>query len=50
MDPGKGNGNPLQYSYLDNPINRGVWWATVHKVTKSQTRLSYLHFTVLFTP
>ena len=32
--PGKGNGNPLQYSYLGNPINRGAWWATVHEVAK----------------
>ena len=34
------NGNPLQYSYLENPIDRGVWQATVHGVTKSQTQLS----------
>ena len=32
--PGEGNGNPLQYSCLGNPMNRGVWWATVHGVTK----------------
>ena len=38
--PGEGNGNPLQYSCLENPMDRGVWWATVHGVTKSQTRLS----------
>ena len=38
--PGEGNGNPLQYSCLENPIDRGAWWATVHGVTKSQTRLS----------
>ena len=37
---GEGNGNPLQYSCLKNPMDRGVWWATVHGVTKSQTRLS----------
>ena len=37
--PGKGNGNPLQYSCLENPLNR-AWWATVHRVVKSQTRLS----------
>jgi hypothetical protein len=30
--PGEGNGNPLQYSSLENPIDRGVWWATVHKL------------------
>ena len=32
--PGKGNGNPLQYSYLGNPMGRGAWWATVHGVPK----------------
>ena len=37
---GGGNGNPLQYSCLGNPIGRGTWRATVHGVTKSQTRLS----------
>ena len=37
--PGKGNGNPLQYSCLENPMNRGAWQATVHRVTKSQTWL-----------
>ena len=35
--PGEGNGNPLQYSCLDNPMDRGPWWATVHVDTKSQT-------------
>ena len=38
--PGGGNGNPLQYSCLENPMDRGAWWATVHGVPKSQTRLS----------
>ena len=38
--PGEGNGNPLQYSCLGNPIDRGAGWATVHGVTKSQTQLS----------
>ena len=38
--PGEGNGNPLQYSCLGNPMDRGVWRATVHGVAKSQTRLS----------
>ena len=38
--PGRGKGNPLQYSCLENPMNRGAWWGTVHGVTKSQTRLS----------
>ena len=35
--PGEGNGNPLQYSCLENPMDAGAWWATVHGVTKSQT-------------
>ena len=38
--PGEGNGNPLQYSCLENSIDRGAWWATVHGVAKSRTRLS----------
>ena len=38
--PGVGNGNPLQYSCLGNSMDRGVWWAIVHGVTKSQTWLS----------
>ena len=38
--PGVGNGNPLQYSCLENPMDGGAWWATVHGVTKSWTRLS----------
>ena len=37
--PGEGNGNPLQYSCLENPIHRGAWWATVHGVAKSQIQL-----------
>ena len=32
--PGEGNDNPLQYSYLENPMHRGAWWATVHGVAK----------------
>ena len=40
--PGEGNGNPLQYSCLENPIDRGTWWSTVHGVAKSWTRLSDL--------
>ena len=35
--PGEGNGNPLQYSYLGNPMDRGTWYVTVHGITKSQT-------------
>ena len=38
--PGGGNGNPLQYSCLENPMYRGAWWPTVHGVTNSWTRLS----------
>ena len=37
---GEGNGNPLQYSCLENPMDRGTWWAIVHGVAKSWTRLS----------
>ena len=35
--PGEGNGNPLKYSCLENPMDRGAWWITVHGVAKSQT-------------
>ena len=35
--PGEGNGYLLQYSFLENPMDRGAWWATVHGVAKSQT-------------
>ena len=35
--PGEGNGNPLQYSCLENPVDRGTWQATVHGVTESDT-------------
>ena len=38
--PGEGNGYPLQYFCLENPMDRRAWWATVHGVAKSQTRLS----------
>ena len=41
--PGVGSGNPLQYSCLKNSTDRGVWQATVHRVIKSQTRLSTQH-------
>ena len=40
--PGEGNGNPLQYSCLKNPMDRRAWWATVHRVTKSHTGLKQL--------
>ena len=39
------NGTPLQYSCLENPMDRGAWWATVHGVTQSRTRLSDFTFT-----
>ena len=38
--PRGGHGNPLQYSCLENPMDRGAWWDTVHGVAKNQTRLS----------
>ena len=38
--PGEGNGNPLQYSCLENSMDGGAWWTTVHGVAKSRTRLS----------
>ena len=41
----KGNGTPLQYSCLENPMDGGAWWAAVHGVVKSQTRLSDFTFT-----
>ena len=40
--PGEGNGNPLQYSCLENPMDRRAWQSTVHGVTKSQTQLKWL--------
>ena len=40
--PGEGNGNPLQYPCLENPMDGRTWWATVHGVAKSRTRLSEL--------
>ena len=45
--PGEGNGYPLQYSGLENSMDKGAWQATVHQVTKSRTRLSFFHFTSL---
>ena len=45
--PGGVNGNPLQYSCLENPMDRGAWQATVHGITKSWTRLSDFHFTFI---
>ena len=40
--PGEGNGNPLQYSCLENPMDRGVWWTIVHWVIKGQTLLKQI--------
>ena len=45
---GEGHGIPLQYSCLENPMDGGAWWAAVHGVTKSQTRLSDFTFTFHF--
>ena len=45
---GEGNGTPLQYSCLENPMDRGAWWAAVHGVEKSRTRLSDFTFTFYF--
>ena len=44
----KGNGNPLQYSCLENPMDRGAWWAAIHGVAKSRTWLSDFTFTFHF--
>ena len=46
--PGEGNGTPLQYSCLENPMDGGAWWAAVHGVAKSRTRLSDFTFTFHF--
>ena len=49
--PGEGNGNPLQYSCLENLMDRGAWWATVHRVAKSRTWLSdFTHTHTVFFP
>ena len=40
--PAEGHGNPIQYSCLENPMDSGAWWATVHRVTKNQTQLKQL--------
>ena len=45
---GEGNDTPLQYSCLGNPMDGGAWWAAVHGVAKSQTRLSDFNFTFHF--
>ena len=45
---GEGNGNPLQYSCMENPMDGGTWWAAVHGVTKRWTQLSDFTFTFHF--
>ena len=45
IEVGEGNGTPLQYSCLENPMDEGAWWAAVHAVAKSWTRLSDFTFT-----
>ena len=47
-DSGEGNGTPLQYSCLENPMDRGAWWAAVHEASRSRTRLSDFTFTFHF--
>ena len=46
--PGEGNGNPLKYSCLENHMDRGAWWATVHGVTKSHTNRLIYSISILF--
>ena len=46
--PGEGSGTPLQYSCLESPMDGGAWWAAVHGVDRSQTRLSGFTFTFHF--
>ena len=47
-ESGEGDGTPLQYSCLENPMDGGAWWATVHRVAKNQTRLRDFTFTFHF--
>ena len=46
---GEGSGSPLQYSCLENSMDGGAWWATVHEVTRSQTQLSDFTFFLMYT-
>ena len=46
ISPGEGNGNPLQYSCLENPMDGGAWLGTLHEVAKSQTRLNNFSITI----
>ena len=48
ITPGEGNGTPLQYSCLENPMDGGAWWAAVHGVARSQTQLSDFTFSFHF--
>ena len=48
--PGEGNGNPLQFSCLENPMDGGAWWATVHRATKSWTQLSDFTYSLTLQP
>ena len=47
VNKGESNGNPLQYSCLENPMDGGAWWAAVHGVSKTRTRLSDFTFTFM---
>ena len=48
--PGRGHGDPLLYSYLENPMDRGAWWATVHRFAQSGTRLKRLNISSTLYP
>ena len=48
MSPREGNGTPLQYSFVENPMDGGAWWAAVHGVAKSRTQLNDFTFTFHF--
>ena len=45
--PGEGNGNPFRYSCLENPMDEGAWWATVHEITESDMT-ERLHFLLMY--
>ena len=47
--PGGGNGNPLQYSCLENPMDKGAWWATVHRVAKELDKTERLTTCIILT-